>query len=100
MDFLQAFQRQAGSGLAVRTVFIGRRVLALNATKGLGLTNGLSAGSARLCDLPQEGPEGQAQIPTPVAGVAAFVLLGQTPAGNPQAKEQFQLMEVGTDGGA
>jgi hypothetical protein len=53
-----------------------------------------------LSDLPEEGPENQAQIPAAVAGVFVFILLGQVPAGDKGGKESFELMEGRTDGGA
>jgi hypothetical protein len=53
-----------------------------------------------LADLPEEGPEDQPEVPAPVAGVLALILLGQAPAGDPRGKERFELVEVGAQGGA
>jgi hypothetical protein len=100
VDLLQALQRQAGPGLAVGTIRVGRWTAALKAAQGLGLADGLTAGGAGLGDLPKERPEGQAEVPTPVAGVGAFILLGQAPGEDPGTEEQFHLVEVRAQGGA
>src|SRR5438552_13900877 len=74
--------------------------MAGDAAQGLGLADGLAAGGPRLAHLPEEGPKDQAQVPVPVAGVLALVLLGQAPARNPGSKEQFELVEGGSHGSA
>jgi hypothetical protein len=65
-----------------------------------GLDDGLAAGGARLGDLPQEGPEDQAEVPAAVAGVGTFVLLGQAVVWDPDLEEGLKLVEGGLGGRA
>jgi len=58
------------------------------------------AGGARLGDLPQEGPEDQAEVPAAVAGMGSLVLLGEAVMGDPSFKEGLELVEGGLGGGA
>jgi hypothetical protein len=100
VDLLEPFHGQSRAGLTAGAILIGRRTSAGVAALGLGLADGLAAGGAGLGDRPQEGPEGQAQVPEAIAGVRSLVLLRQAPGGNPQGKEQFKLMEGRAEGGA
>jgi hypothetical protein len=68
--------------------------------EALSLANGFATRTAALGDLPEEGPEDQAQGPKPPAGVRALLLLGQSPVGDPPAKEAFELMQAGAGAGA
>jgi len=53
-----------------------------------------------LGDLPQEGPEDQAEVPAAVAGMGSLVLLGEAVMGDPSFKEGLELVEGGLGGGA
>ena len=64
------------------------------------MDDGLAAGSAGLGDLPQEGPEDQAEVPATVAGVGPLVLLGQAVGKDPGFEEGLELVESGVGGGA
>lgn len=86
--------------MAVGAVLIGWQAPSAGAAPGLGLADGFAAGCSRLGHLPQKGPEGQTEIPAPVPGVAALVLLSQAPVRNPVVKEQFELVQSGAQGGA
>ena len=68
--------------------------------KALGLADGLPAGAARLSDLPEEGPEDQAQGPAPLAGKGFFFARSQAERTNPGAEEGFQLVQGGAIGAA
>jgi hypothetical protein len=57
-----------------------------------------AAGGASLGDLPEEGPEDQAEVPAAVAGVGSFILLGQAVVGDPGLKEGLKLVEGGLGG--
>jgi len=100
MNFLQTVQGQGGTGLTVRAGSIRGSRSAVALAQGLGLADGLAAGGAGLRHLPQKGPKGQAQVPEPLAGMLALVLLGQTPVGNPGSQQQFQLVDSNGAGGA
>src|SRR2546426_3928338 len=63
VDLIQSFDRKLHASLEL--------------AKGLSLTDSLSAGGTRLGDLPKESPKDQAQVPAPVTGIGALVLLGQ-----------------------
>ena len=100
VDFLQALHRQAAARLAKRTGLVRRRFSAGQPATGLGLADGFPAGGPGLGDLPAEGPEPQAEVPAPVAGMSACLLLGQAPARDKRREEQFELVAGGAQGGA
>ena len=100
VHLVQALQRESSQGLAIGTGRVGRDPPLLEATEVLGLTDGFAAGGPGVGDLPEEGPEGQAQIPAPVAGMGAVVFLGQEVAGDPLVQQGFPGVEGGTEGGA
>jgi len=93
VNLIQTFQRQGAAGLAVRTGRIRWNWLALGQAQGLGLANGLSAGSARLGDLPTKRPKDQAQGPLALARMRSFVGLGQRARWQPGTKEGLELVE-------
>ena len=97
VNFLQSFPWQGAPGLAIGTGGVGGRA-ALGVRQGLGLADGFPAGGPGLGDLPEEGPEDQAQIPAAIARVSALVLLGQPPVGDPGGKERFELVQGGRAG--
>jgi hypothetical protein len=57
------------------------------------LANGLPAGGAGLGDLPAKRPEDQAQGPSALARMRAFVGLGQRARRQPRTQEGLQLVE-------
>jgi hypothetical protein len=66
---------------------VWRDALAAEPTDGLGLANGVTAGTARVGDLPEKGPENQPQRPAAISGMLALVLLGESEVANPSPKE-------------
>jgi hypothetical protein len=100
VDLLQPFQGELAAGLAVGTGFLRGLGALVELAEVAGLEDGLPAGSPGLGDLPEEGPEDQAEVPAAVAGVGALVLLGQAVVGDPGFKEGLELMEGSLGGGA
>src|SRR5258705_7756486 len=86
VDLIQSFDRKLHASLAIGAVLVGRQGSVLELAKGLSLTDSLSAGGTRLGDLPKESPKDQAQVPAPVTGIGALVLLGQAMGADPGAK--------------
>jgi hypothetical protein len=72
--------------------------MAVDAAEIGGLANGFAAGGAGLSDLPEEGPEGQAQRSGAGAGVRAFILLAEEVMGKPALEEPLELMQEGIGG--
>jgi hypothetical protein len=93
VDVVEDFQGDGGAGLAVRTVFDRRHGMSGDPTKSGGLTDGLTTGSARLSDLPEESPEGESKSPTTAAGMGAFVALGKKMMGDPTLEKDLELVE-------
>lgn len=83
------------AGLAVGAGGVGGLGPFLEEAEVAGLIDGLAAGGARLGDLPQEGPEDQAEVPAAVAGMGSLVLLGEAVMGDPRFKEGLELVEGG-----
>src|SRR6266487_605807 len=100
MNLLQALHWQERPGLAVRAAGLGRGGPTVGQAKGLGLADGFAARGARLTDLPQKGPEHQAQVPKAVPGVVALVLLGQAPVRDPGTEQSLELLKALGGGGA
>ena len=100
MDFIQTVHRQLAARGAIRAVIVRRQRLLGQGASALGLADGLAAGGPRLGDLPEEGPEDQAQRPKAFTGKVPGFLLNEAKALNPGAKERFQLVETGSGDGA
>jgi hypothetical protein len=100
VNFLESLHRQIPSGLTIGAGLVWRNRASVELTEALGLTNGFATGAAHLSDLPKKSPEDQTEIPEPITGMGAFVLLCQAKGRDPGTQEQFELVESGAGGGA
>lgn len=93
LNVIEPFQGEMAAGLAIGAGGVRGDAAALELAEALGLTDGFAAGSAGLGDLPEEGPEYQAQTPTPLTGMGTFILLGQEMAGDKGLEKEFELVQ-------